>query len=204
VRRCEGARVRGCGGAKVRGCEGAKVRRCGREGAIRNKNCHSTRTAAAQKFLTRTGPNLESRDKPAIGKRRLVCSTLPHDQHLAFRGSCGVEACGGITDDRGLLLQTAGDQQRREISRPAQRRRRVRPRNIAEGFGRFHHPEFARFARIAKGSEQEVLNHLYRARTKGYITPAEFDDGAHAARKALKAVNGLIRYLESTPEFGKR
>jgi four helix bundle protein len=77
------------------------------------------------------------------------------------------------------------------------------PRNIAEGFGRFHHPEFARFARIAKASEQEVLNHLYRARNKRYITPAEFEHGAHAARKALKAVNGLIRYLDSTPNFGK-
>ena len=29
------------------------------------------------------------------------------------------------------------------------------PRNIAEGFGRYYHPEFARFARIAKSSEQE-------------------------------------------------
>ena len=77
------------------------------------------------------------------------------------------------------------------------------PRNIAEGFGRFHHPEFARFARIAQASEQEVLNHLYRARNKVYISPAEFEAGAHAARKALKAVNGLIRYLDSTPNFGK-
>jgi four helix bundle protein len=77
------------------------------------------------------------------------------------------------------------------------------PRNIAEGFGRFHHPEFARFARIAQASEQEVLNHLYRARNKRYITPAEFEEAAHAARKALKAVNGLIRYLDSTPNFGK-
>lgn len=77
------------------------------------------------------------------------------------------------------------------------------PRNIAEGFGRYYHPEFARFARIAKASEQEVLNHLYRARTKRYITPAEFEDGAWAARKALKAVNGLIRHLDDTPNFGK-
>jgi four helix bundle protein len=77
------------------------------------------------------------------------------------------------------------------------------PRNIAEGFGRFYHPEFARFARIAKASEQEVLNHLYRARSRNYITPAEFEDAAWAARKALKAVNGLIRYLDDTPAFGK-
>ena len=78
------------------------------------------------------------------------------------------------------------------------------PRNIAEGFGRYYHPEFARFARIAKASEQEVLNHLYRARNKNYITVAEFEDSAWATRKALKAVNGLIRYLDATPHHGKQ
>ena len=78
------------------------------------------------------------------------------------------------------------------------------PRNIAEGFGRYYHREFARFARIAKGSEGEVLNHLLHAKRKGYITLVECEDGVHAARKALKAVNGLIRYLDDTPDFGKR
>ena len=34
------------------------------------------------------------------------------------------------------------------------------PRNIAEGFARFKHKEFAQFVRIAKGSEAGVLNHL--------------------------------------------
>ena len=77
------------------------------------------------------------------------------------------------------------------------------PRNIAEGFGRFYHPEFAKFARIAKASEQEVLNHFRHARAKDYITPGELEDGLYAARKALKAVNGLIRYLDDTPDFGR-
>ena len=77
------------------------------------------------------------------------------------------------------------------------------PRNIAEGFGRYYHPEFAQFARIAKASEEEVLNHFYHARAKQYITSAEFENAAHAVRKALKAVNGLIRYLDDTPDFGK-
>jgi four helix bundle protein len=77
------------------------------------------------------------------------------------------------------------------------------PRNIAEGFGRYHHPEFSRFARIVRASEEEVLNHFLRAQRKGYISIAECDDGTHAARKALKAVNGLIRHLDSTPDFGK-
>jgi len=77
------------------------------------------------------------------------------------------------------------------------------PRNLAEGFGRFYHRDFANFARIAKGSEEEVLNHFLDAQRKGYISADECDDGAHAARKALKAVNGLIRYLDATPEFGR-
>jgi len=78
------------------------------------------------------------------------------------------------------------------------------PRNIAEGFGRHFHPEFARFARIAKASEIEVMNHLLDAQSRGYIDAAEYDDADHAARKALKAVNGLIRHLEATPDFGRK
>jgi four helix bundle protein len=77
------------------------------------------------------------------------------------------------------------------------------PRNIAEGFGRHYHPEFARFARIAKASEVEVFNHFLDARNKGYITVQAYDEADHAVRKALKAVNGLIRYLEATPDFGR-
>jgi len=77
------------------------------------------------------------------------------------------------------------------------------PRNIAEGFGRYYHPEFAQFARTARGSEGEVINHLRDAHRKRYMTRDELERGLHAAREALKAVNGLIRYLESTPDFGR-
>lgn len=74
------------------------------------------------------------------------------------------------------------------------------PRNIAEGFGRFKHKEFAQFARVAKGSEAEVLNHFIDAVESGYMSKEEFARFEHAAGKALKAVNGLIYYLETTPD----
>ena len=78
---------------------------------------------------------------------------------------------------------------------------RSAPRNIAEGFARgFKHKEFAYFARIAKGSEVEVLNHLIDAVESGYMTKEEFKGYEHAVKKALKAVNGLIRDLESRPD----
>ena len=77
---------------------------------------------------------------------------------------------------------------------------RSAPRNIAEGFARFRHKEFAQFARIAKGSEGEVLNHCIDAVDSGYLSKEDCVRFEHAAKKALKAVNGLIRYLESTPD----
>lgn len=77
------------------------------------------------------------------------------------------------------------------------------PRNIAEGWGRKYHKEFARFAIIARGSEQEVLTCLTEALARGYIDHAEWNAGDHAARKALKVLNRFIDYLESTPNWGR-
>ncbi len=71
------------------------------------------------------------------------------------------------------------------------------PRNIAEGYGRYRPREFAQFVRIARGSEVELLNHFQEAFDSGYLTDAERRDLEHAAKKAIKAANGLIRYLES-------
>ena len=81
---------------------------------------------------------------------------------------------------------------------------RSAPRNIAEGFARYQHKEFAQFVRIAKGSLGEVLDHFIDAVDNGYLSPADFAEHEHACKKAFKAVNGLIRYLESTPDPPKR
>ena len=77
---------------------------------------------------------------------------------------------------------------------------RSAPRNIAEGFARYKHKDFARFVRIAKGSEMELLNHFQEAFDNGYMTDDERRTLEHAAKKAIKAANGLIRYLDSSPD----
>lgn len=77
---------------------------------------------------------------------------------------------------------------------------RSAPRNIAEGFGRFKHKDFAKFVRIAKGSEQEILEHLLEAHTEGYIDKQELARLEKLTRRAIKAAAGLARYLESTPD----
>ena len=77
---------------------------------------------------------------------------------------------------------------------------RSAPANIAEGFGKYGNKEFARFARIAKGSEVEVLNHLIDLRDQKLISEDELMLAEHLARKAIAACVGLIRHLESTPD----
>jgi four helix bundle protein len=77
---------------------------------------------------------------------------------------------------------------------------RSAPSNIAEGFGKYGNKEFARYARIAKGSEVEVLNHLIDLRDQKLISEDELMLAEHSAKRAINAVVGLIRHLENTPD----
>jgi four helix bundle protein len=70
------------------------------------------------------------------------------------------------------------------------------PRNIAEGFGRFRPGENAQYVRVAKGSANEVLNLFIEARTKGYLTDAEFPNFETAARRAIGTMVNYLKYLE--------
>jgi four helix bundle protein len=74
------------------------------------------------------------------------------------------------------------------------------PRNIAQGFARWKYGDFAKFVRIATASEVELINHFQEALRSGHISDAEQDRLDHAAKKAVKAANGLIRWLENNPD----
>jgi four helix bundle protein len=63
---------------------------------------------------------------------------------------------------------------------------RSAPRSIAEGFVRYKHKDFARFVRIAKASEVELLNHLEEADDAGCLTEVERRTLEHAAKKQSK------------------
>jgi four helix bundle protein len=71
------------------------------------------------------------------------------------------------------------------------------PAHIAEGFGRFNPPDFARFAVIARSSLMESQSHLRDAVDKRYITEERRLELDKAAQVALEEVTGLIEYLQS-------
>ena len=48
--------------------------------------------------------------------------------------------------------------------------------NIAEGFWRYHHADFARFLNIALGSLGEAEDHLESAKTSGLIDEAKQEE----------------------------
>jgi four helix bundle protein len=69
------------------------------------------------------------------------------------------------------------------------------PRNIAEGFGRRTHAEFARYLDITRGSLAECQNHLQDCVDRGYLAEAEFKRLNTLAERTCGAVARLQRYL---------
>ena|SRR5688572_26180919 len=74
------------------------------------------------------------------------------------------------------------------------------PRCIAEGHAQLRPTEFAALVRAARGSEEQVLNHLIAAHNQALITSDELDINRWLTARAMEAASGLIRHLESTPE----
>jgi four helix bundle protein len=74
--------------------------------------------------------------------------------------------------------------------------------NLAEGFGCYRHPEFGRYARIARSSLIETHNHLGDGVDRQLWSPHEAAALQELANRATGATTRLIRYLENTDAPG--
>ena len=72
------------------------------------------------------------------------------------------------------------------------------PANIAEGFGRYAHRDFARFCDIAVGSLTETESHLKVARRHGYVGVEDYKALLFLIRRARTATIRLKAYLRRT------
>jgi four helix bundle protein len=77
--------------------------------------------------------------------------------------------------------------------------------NIAEGFARSSHRDFAHFLDIARGSCSEVQSLLYVALDIGYVTNEEFEQLFDSATETASLIGSLTTHLRSreapTPEI---
>jgi four helix bundle protein len=67
--------------------------------------------------------------------------------------------------------------------------------NLAEGHGRFHYLDNAKFCRNARGSCSEVLDHLITAVDEELLPDEYLVQGRVLVEAALKLINGYIGYL---------
>ena len=75
---------------------------------------------------------------------------------------------------------------------------RSAPRNLAEGFGRFGHKEFAHFTNISRASLQEVQNHLLDASDRDFTTEAEHRRLWALSEEALASTTALAQVAHRT------
>jgi four helix bundle protein len=68
--------------------------------------------------------------------------------------------------------------------------------NIAEGYGRFHHLDNAKFCSNARGSCWEVLDHLIAARDEELLSEELVAEGRVLVNRAVKLLNGYMSYLK--------
>lgn len=69
------------------------------------------------------------------------------------------------------------------------------PRNIAEGYGRYHYQENIHFCRISRGSLSELLNDAITALDEGYIDQKTLQTIRNEIEINNRLINGYIRYL---------
>ncbi len=67
--------------------------------------------------------------------------------------------------------------------------------NIAEGYGRFHYLDNAKFCSNARGSYFETLDHLITANDENMIPNEMLSKGRQLVNEATKILNGYIKYL---------
>jgi len=68
--------------------------------------------------------------------------------------------------------------------------------NVAEGYGRFHFKETSKFARNARGSAYEVLDHLITGVDESLVSVELASEGRGLVETSVKLLNGYVRYLE--------
>ena len=78
------------------------------------------------------------------------------------------------------------------------------PRNLAEGFGCYLHPDFARYTRTAKASLLETHNHLCDGVDRRHWTAQQAAPLLQLADRAVGACVRLLRHLESTDAPGTK
>jgi four helix bundle protein len=68
--------------------------------------------------------------------------------------------------------------------------------NIAEGYGRFHYKDNAKFCSNSRGSCWEVMDHLITAHDEKMVSTELLAKGQELVNTSVKLINGYMNYLK--------
>jgi four helix bundle protein len=86
--------------------------------------------------------------------------------------------------------------ERYDLGRQMLKAARSTTANIAEGYGRFHYLDNAKFCSNSRGSCWEVLDHLITANDEKLIQSELLSKGRVLVNNAVKLINGYMNYLK--------
>ena len=93
------------------------------------------------------------------------------------------------------LCKTLPNDERYRLGDQILRSARSTTANIAEGYGRFHYLDNAKFCSNARGSCWETIDHMITANDEELISQDLLDQGRAVAARAVALLNGYISYL---------
>jgi four helix bundle protein len=108
--------------------------------------------------------------------------------------------CRLLRIDVALLLKQFPDEEKYRLIDQLKRASRSVTANIAEGHGRFHYQDNLKFCRNARGSLNEVLDHLICAHDELLITNEQLQDIRAKYNECYRLLNGYIAFLNKKKE----
>lgn len=96
-----------------------------------------------------------------------------------------------------VIVPALPREERRALADQIVRAARSTTANIAEGYGRFHYLDNAKFCSNARGSCWEVLDHLITASDERLIPPELLATGRELVNRAARLLNGYMKYLKT-------
>jgi four helix bundle protein len=98
------------------------------------------------------------------------------------------------------LIKKFPDSERYRLVDQIIRAKRSITANIAEGFGRYYFQENIQFCRTARGSLNELLDHMITSFDNLYISEKELSEARSRITNCMRLLNGYIRSLRKSKQ----
>jgi four helix bundle protein len=105
------------------------------------------------------------------------------------------QKCRQLRIDISVLIKQFPVEEKYRLTDQLIRASRSVTANIAEGHGRFHYQDNLKFCRNARGSLNEILDHLICACDESFITDRQMQDIRIKYNECHRLLNGYIAFL---------